>query len=69
MNISIDELMEFQEWLMDLFYTTSDIDFIRQQFATANHSATLTNWLNSHSPEMLDVAARMTQHWGRKSAK
>jgi hypothetical protein len=68
MSKTHDHLMNFQEFLLDTFYKHTDVDTIQHKLEQYNNDAIMQNWVTTLSPEMLEVAARMTQHWGKKSS-
>jgi len=68
MNKTHDHLMDFQEFLLDTLYTHDDVKTIQQKLEQYQNDPILLNWITTLSPHMLEVAARMLQHWGKKSA-
>ena len=67
MRCTKDELSSFQEFLLDTLYTYDDINIIQQQLNCSVKNSFLLAWSFSIDPDMLEVAARMVQHWGIKS--
>lgn len=63
-----DERMIFQELLMETLYTHNDVSIIRKQFSAYTQDPVLGNWLINQDSDMLEVAARMVQHWGKKAS-
>jgi len=61
-----NQLMNFQEFLMETLYSNDDIDLIKKKLKAFNNDPLVANWLKDFSPSMLEVAARMTQHWAKK---
>ena len=62
-----DQLMDFQEFLLETFYSENKADILQQKLATFDCSPLIINWIESFTPSMLEVAARMIQHWGELS--
>jgi len=61
-----DQLMHFQESFMELLHSNDDLNTIQKELAVFHDHPVLSDWLKSFTPAMLEVAARMTQHWGKK---
>jgi len=60
------QLMEFQEFLLETLYSNNDITTIQKKLEVICNNSLFEKWLQSLNPSMLEVAARMTQHWGKK---
>ena len=67
MKCTKDELSSFQEILLDILYNYDDINIIQQQLNYSVKNPVLLAWSSNLNPGMLEVAARMVQHWGIKS--
>ena len=67
MNETCDHLMSFQEFLLDTLYTFNDVKIIQEKLEQYQNDPLLMNWIKFMSPHMLEVAARMTQHWGKRT--
>lgn len=61
-----NHLMNFQEFLLHTLYESDDAKLIQQKLKNYTADPVLAKWLSELEPEMLEVAARMLQHWGRK---
>lgn len=66
MHNTNDQLMEFQEFIMQTFYTASDATNIQEKLRNYSCDPAINHWLSTLTLPMLEVAARMTQHWGVK---
>lgn len=67
MKFTNDELIAFQEFLMETFYTCNDAHLIQAQLNSSIQNPVLLDWSTNLNLDMLEVAARMVQHWGIKS--
>lgn len=47
-------------------HTSSDVHIIQQQLNASIQNPVIQAWVNTLAPDMLEVAARMVQHWGVK---
>ncbi|KGP62405.1 hypothetical protein EP47_08295 [Legionella norrlandica] len=66
MDSKNDQLMAFQEFLLETLYTCMDVQEIKQRLISYPENYDLLLWLKHLDPEMVEVAARMVQHWGIK---
>lgn len=66
MKITNDYLMQFQEFFMDTLYSHDDVETIQKKLKDYQADPAIKNWIATLTPHMLEVAARMTQHWGKK---
>ena len=62
-----NQLMHFQESFMELLYAHDDLTIIQEKLSIFYDHPVLANWLKLFDLSMLEVAARMTQHWGKKA--
>lgn len=60
------ELMCLQEFLLDTLYTHTNVETIQSLLKNYRGNPSYEKWLRSLDPSMLEVAARMTQAWGKK---
>ncbi|WP_419421473.1 hypothetical protein ACNVED_16220 (plasmid) [Legionella sp. D16C41] len=67
MKLTTNELDLFQNFLLETIYTYNDVHKIQEQLHSAIQNPVLLNWVNSLNLEMLEVASRMLQHWGKKA--
>jgi len=67
MKETIDHLMSFQESFMEILYATDDIEIIQNKLEIYHDDPFVGTWIKALTPQMLEVAARMTQHWGKKA--
>ncbi|KTD62278.1 hypothetical protein Lsan_1811 [Legionella santicrucis] len=67
MKCSNEELIAFQELLMETFYNCNDAELVQVQLNSSIQNPVLLNWSSNLNLDMLEVAARMVQHWGIKS--
>lgn len=63
-----DQLMDFQEFLMETLYSCDDVEVIQEKLKTFYNDPIVAYWIQCFTPSMLEVAARMTQHWGKKAS-
>lgn len=62
-----DHLMDFQEFLMETLYSEDNVEILQQKLEAFHSNPLVASWIQSFTPSMLEVAARMTQHWGKKA--
>jgi hypothetical protein len=63
-----DQLMDFQEFLMETLYSHDNVDLIQEKLKPYYTNPLVARWVQLFTPSMLEVAARMTQHWGKKAS-
>lgn len=56
-------LLDFQEFLLKVLYESDDPQQIMTQLEAYKHHPIWGQWLAQFDPGMIEVAARMTQHW------
>lgn len=70
MKCTNDELEVWQNFLLDTLYSHNDAHKIQEQLSFSSiQNPVLLNWVRSVNLDMLEVAARMTQHWAKKASK
>lgn len=65
MQFQHEHLTDFQEIFMDTLFKFDDPVTIQQKLNSEQLNPIIRNWLTSLEPHMLEVASRMTQHWGK----
>ena len=60
--------MMVQELILETLYTCDDANIIRDSLSSFSQSPILADWFVNQDPEMLEVAARMFQYWGKRSS-